>query len=581
MPRIYSVFLILGLTSNVIVDVSAALQHAAPPHHVGMKAPGRGLRKSSLSEGASLRRSMREAVDEVLGSGNGVEQQGLESIRREIEPMWASLAKNGQGRVDRRLLQYVVQRFFLRGHGLSIVGLEASHANSSRSEAALLASFAPNYVRKVLEGDVARKGFFMEDAVGMIAALMRLIQHSSGPLLEEAYGATRRDSRQDWGRKEIGEVLESYMLRWMLGEDKESIEMLEANATLKEVSFEDWPHIASFVQGRITTFEYARMHSQAASNSHVSAWNGLHPHFSFADAEAIVGDVALTFGNYWETECANTKEALIKMDRTGSGRVKLSDFHGAALNGEWRFSESKEYLRQLGALDETSSWRGPRVIITNYVQAPSNCIISSDHYRVCCGNECEHHLAEVEAALRTPVAVPEAILPIVERLSSGFDDDEPRLTPALKSQLREIAKANSGLVPIHGRLFAQWLHYVFPLDCPFPQKANTTTTLTPMAFGNDYMASEEEMEIHKDTLHAKDSGASGTEEEWIEKWSHEEELLSEHLHAPWEVDLSSSVLVLLIIAGVAFLCIKSGVIAFGGSKDDLLPTMRSMKSHYV
>lgn len=385
-----------------------------------------------------------------------------------------------------------------------------------------------------------------------------------------------QNSQRDLGRQDIGEVMEDFMLRWMLGEDKESIELLESNSTLKEISFEDWPHIASFVQGRVTAFEYERSHLKRQTKSNVNNWNGLRPHFSYPEAEAIVGDVALTFGSYWETECESTKDALIKMDKTGSGRVKLSDFHGAALNGEWRFSESKEYLRQLGALDETSSWRGPRVIITNYVQAPSNCIISSDHYRVCCANECENHLAELETAIRAPVAMPEQILPVIERLSSGFDDNEPKLSRALTKQLNEIARANSGKVPIHGRLFAQWLHYVFPLDCPFPHKSNTTTTLTPLAFGDDYMASEEEMQVHKDTK-SNDVGAT-TEEELLSQWSHEEELLTEHLHAPWEADFSSSILILFMVGGIICLLVKSGIISFGGGKD-VLPTR--MKSHYV
>ena len=32
------------------------------------------------------------------------------------------------------------------------------------------------------------------------------------------------------------------------------------------------------------------------------------------------------------------------------------------------------------------------------------------------------------------------------------------------SQLQSIAKEHGGQVPIHGRLFAQWLHYVFPRE---------------------------------------------------------------------------------------------------------------------
>jgi len=525
---------------------------------------------------------MREAVDEVLGSGHGIEQEGLEAIRHDIEPMWLSLVRNQQNRADRRSLRYVVQRYFLRRHGLSIVGLEANHANSTHSEAALLTNFAPNYVRKIVEGQNSQNGFLMEDAVAMIAALLRLIEHSGGTMLEDVYQTMELDHRRDVGRKAMGEIMEGFMLRWMLGDDLESIRMLEANASLKEASFEDWPHISQFVQGRVTSFEYSRLHPRERSNGklRVGTWNTLRPHFSFADAEAMVAGIALTFGAYWETECANTKDTLMRMDRSGTGRVKLGDFHAAALNGEWRFSESKEYLRQLGALDETSSWHGPRVLITNYVQAPSNCIVTADHYRVCCANECEQHLDELEGVIRAPTAAPEEILPVIERLTSGFDDGEPRITPALKSQLREIARANSGKVPIHGRLFAQWLHYVFPLECPFPHMRGTTTTLAPLAFGDDYMASEEEMANHAESKPEQSRGVEerNQEDEWMTQWSPEEELLADNLHAPWEMDFSTSALGLMLIVGLCLLLVKYGVISTRSGKD-VLPTR--MKSHYV
>merc|ERR1711869_78932 len=50
------------------------------------------------------------------------------------------------------------------------------------------------------------------------------------------------------------------------------------------------------------------------------------------------------------------------------------------------------------------------------------------------------------------------------------DDESPKFLPngALTLQLEQVAKTNGGTVPLHGRLFAQWLHYVFPRVCPFP-----------------------------------------------------------------------------------------------------------------
>merc|ERR1719188_1682577 len=34
--------------------------------------------------------------------------------------------------------------------------------------------------------------------------------------------------------------------------------------------------------------------------------------------------------------------------------------------------------------------------------------------------------------------------------------------------MHAIAAKHGGAVPLHGRQFAQWLHFAFPLACPFP-----------------------------------------------------------------------------------------------------------------
>ena len=70
------------------------------------------------------------------------------------------------------------------------------------------------------------------------------------------------------------------------------------------------------------------------------------------------------------------------------------------------------------------------------------------------------------------------------------------LDESLVAQLTSIAKAHGGKVPIHGRLFAQWLHYVFPRDCSFPHKSGAAQSLSPTQFGDGYLASDDEMEAH-------------------------------------------------------------------------------------
>lgn len=515
------------------------------------------------------------AVATVLGEGHDVHHGHLEEIHQKVLPMFRSLPTNQFSRVDRRSLRYVVHRYFMQVYSLSIVGLEPSQVNAPHEEALLLSQVVPSYVKSELEGKAAQTGFSIDDAVVMIATLERLVRDTSHDLLESAYAAVHLKAEHLVGASSARRILEAYMLRWMLGEDTEGIEELEANQTLLEESLEDWQDISSFVAGQLKALTFARLSSFADKESG-EVWSEFKPRFSFADIEDVIGSVTLTFGSYWTTECQRVKRLLIDMDNQATGRVKLSDFYGAAMNGEWRFSESKDYLRQLGALDESSAWQGPRVIITNYMQAASNCIVSAPHYRVCCANECEHIFSEIEEVLGAPLASAESILKVLSNHSSPLDDTVVKLSSTMQDQLRDIAQASpGGLVPLHGRLFAQWLHYAFPRECPFPHKSGETVALSPLEFGDMYAASEEEMSAATVDEPTKEKAADG-EADWMSQWSHEEELLSEstHLHAPWELRVSGPVKAIVLVAALALAALK----AKRSGQQDLLPTSMS-KTH--
>merc|ERR1719324_1138138 len=98
-----------------------------------------------------------------------------------------------------------------------------------------------------------------------------------------------------------------------------------------------------------------------------------------------------------------------------------------------------------------------------------------------------------------PTALPSEIIDVVKSMSqiTTLDEDEPpHLSEASKQQLEQIARNYGGKVALHGRLFAQWLHYVFPRECPFPFKSGSTTSATPAQFGENYVAERQDMEHH-------------------------------------------------------------------------------------
>merc|ERR1719299_310323 len=105
------------------------------------------------------------------------------------------------------------------------------------------------------------------------------------------------------------------------------------------------------------------------------------------------------------------KSHLVELDTVGSGRVPLGLLYAQPQSASYHFSESADYLRQIGALDETSST--PKVLIANYITGPSNCIASSSYYSVCCLSNCDSIMNEIEHKVLAPMAKPDRLLDIV------------------------------------------------------------------------------------------------------------------------------------------------------------------------
>lgn len=184
----------------------------------------------------------------------------------------------------------------------------------------------------------------------------------------------------------------------------------------------------------------------------------------------------------------------MSLDPEGDGRVKLDTFYMQPDQAAFHFHETKDYLRSIGALEELPG-RAPQVRIPNYVIGPTNCIARSSYYSVCCISECEGLMNELEGRVQAPTASAEQLLRLVGRELSSSTVDAPRqLSKDLTDKLFLIADRHDGAVPLHGRLFTQWMHYAFPNECPYPE---VTSKLAPREYDDGKaIATEEEKEKH-------------------------------------------------------------------------------------
>merc|ERR1719327_1353073 len=106
---------------------------------------------------------------------------------------------------------------------------------------------------------------------------------------------------------------------------------------------------------------------------------------------------------------------------------------------------------------------------------------------------------------------------------NGTTDEPPKIETTMRIQLARISETHGGQVPLHGRLFAQWLHYVFPRECPFPHKTGTTAVRTPTQFGDASIASREEVNTHASVRGVNSSlEVEYSEAQSLSQWSEEE-----------------------------------------------------------
>jgi len=255
----------------------------------------------------------------------------------------------------------------------------------------------------------------------------------------------------------------------------------------------------------------------------------VEPQDSFTDTAGFVQHLGHEFGAFQNLECRGLKNELLERELQGTGRVPLSRFY-ASSSDEWKFLESVDYLRNLGVLDESDRQR-PSVMIANYVTSRTNCLKSSGFYTVCCMNECEGLMTQVERQVEAPTATPSELMDVISNLPSETVDAPRNLSRALASRLDDIAIRHGGSVPLYGRLFAQWMHHVYPRECPFPQLSSTSSPMAPDEWmemkGMDALeVKEEEMRAHVD---AEDAPFEMGEESL--PWDSVEELLIGEQHA--------------------------------------------------
>jgi hypothetical protein len=472
------------------------------------------LKAKDLHERVSeedIQTSLLEEVEGTLGTGSAGNR--LRLLEATLKPMYDALPKNEHGNLGHSVVRFALHRLFVLRHGWNIKGLGRNVEESNiTSPAGVLKDHVPTYIQNIFEKRLGDKGLGLHDLAVMASTLEHLIHKEAVTKLGQIYKVFKVFPTKRVSERIANEMLDTFMMAHILGEDLRNMTLFDArslNSNMPEL-FLPWPATQKFVR---------RIRSSMVQNA-----VGGSPALDFSFLAKVVKAVGEEFGSFQDIECRQLKQVLTKMEFAASGRVRLSDFYRPSLGAAWQFEESVPYLRQLGALDESDS-NGASVVIVNYLHSQTNCIAASGYYSVCCKDECESLFGLLEEKIAAPEATPAAIVTIVESMASATVNSSRKLSAKMLQYLDDIAALHQGLVPLHGRLFAQWMHHAYPRECPYPHKSGTTRQQTAdewfLESGIESLATEKEM-----FEFSKSAAPPPVEDyEGLLPWSTEEELL--------------------------------------------------------
>lgn len=416
----------------------------------------------------------------------------LEKVRSSIQSSFVASAKNKMGRISAAVVRYIAYRYFSHKYGWHIKGFEPHRANStSLSSARILQTQLPQYCETVLEGTLASTGFALEDTAMLIAGIEQLVFDEIVSTTEQAYHLNHIPITQSLPQDRMQEIINSYLIENMMEGNFTNHEQHALDKGNIRELYPQWDTTQLFLKDIINAEAEKR---RIKSNGYT---RGARHAYTFEETARLMTKISEEFGPWVNYECKNMKDSLSNLDIHHTGRVKLSDFYGESQKGVWHFLESTEYLRALGVLDETDADLGPQVITANYILAESNCLMSTPQYSVCCMNECDSVMYELESLLQTSEASPDQIWEAMSHVTVLTPSKLLEPNSTFYMQLNEIAAQHEeSVVPIHGRLFAQWLHFVFPRECVYPR---TPGAVVPKTLG-EWIETEGSPEIAEEDM---------------------------------------------------------------------------------
>jgi len=460
-----------------------------------------------------------DQLEELLGKGRRKSTESrLYVIKEILRATFVAMPKTAHGRLSAASARYAMHRLFVQRHGWHVKGVAPTGGSWSPASAAL--GFSEHLSPRIqdLLGEQFSGNDFDLDELALLGATIEALIHSEAVgRLYATYRLLEMDPEVPVSEEKAVDAVYMCLTAYLTGNNisRLSREALRSTCKLVEEQFPQWVNTKTLIQ---------ETQRQVAPTLQV---------LEFSDVELILELVSEKMGHRVdEGACQDIEDRLVALqDSIGSGRVRLSDFYSSHLEGEhFEFNERPEYLRQLGVLDESDP-SAPRIMIPNYLTMAGNCFNVSSYYDLCCIDLCEDLMDALERHIKAPQASPSEIVTILNSTESAYVPVGRTLSESLMKKLSEVAEAHSGQVPLHGRLFAQWMHFAYPNECPYPHLSGTTKPVSEAQWlaetGTPPIATQDQMHsiINMPPSTHGVTGCDNSEEEGMCMWAPEEELV--------------------------------------------------------
>lgn len=410
-----------------------------------------------MGQNAMPSKAILEELEEELGTEHRqATEERLNDIEEELRATFKALPKNGRGAVEAPSARYSLHRLFLQRYGWQIKGLESeSGVWDLNSPIQAMGDRVPWKMRELFEHRLGNFGLTLHELAVVAATVEWMIRSDVQARLKIVYEAHRRKETDLLNWEQADQITRSYVSSFMIGSRTEMLSRVEVVVNAQK--FHRLVDRAAGIEALLLDIIKQAVPDYPSHN------------FSFDLISSVLGSFGEQLGSFEDRECQKMKSALMELEhRRGSGRVRLGDFYHESKLGH--FTEDSDYLRKAGVLDESDP-EDPKVVIPNYLASPSNCVSPSGYYEICCFDECEELMDRIEAKLEAPMGTPEAIASMVASLRYSAQPSTATLPDRLMDLLHNVASHHEGLVPIHGRLFWQWMHQAFPHQCTQPSVA--------------------------------------------------------------------------------------------------------------